>query len=241
MTLLGQTRQDLPFTVCDQFKPTVLEGQRCYSLDLSKINNKKARYGLKSGLVLIMDPLEKEKKAEAETRDKITSLNFESIQFSGSSAKIYLNTLASFTNYRAGSYAMSALKKMSGTNSFLELPDAAKKCKTETFEECHVVRYNAEVQKQCGCLPWSLNSIIGKQVNNKFAFSLHLFHLQKVSFCLPSSFTCYTAVSTTDTYGCNVSCTGLYADVAFTEDQVLSDSVHQKLAEVLAKGKCSLF
>ena len=42
MTLLGQTRHDLPFTVCDKFQPTVLEGQRCYELDLSKIGTNKA-------------------------------------------------------------------------------------------------------------------------------------------------------------------------------------------------------
>ena len=47
---------------------------------------------------------------------------------------------------------------------------------------------------------------------------------------------CYTAVSTTDTYNCSVSCTGLYADVQFTEDHVLRDSVLKEVAEMLAKG-----
>ena len=46
------------------------------------------------------------------------------------------------------------------------------------------------------------------------------------------------AVSTTDTYNCNVSCTGLYADIEFTDDQVLSDSIHKEVAEVLARGNC---
>ena len=181
MTLLGQTRQDLPFTVCDQFQPTVLKGQRCYSLDLKKIFIKNTKSGLKSGLLLIIDPLEKEENKQVETRDMITSLNLESYQYSGSSAKIYLNTLASFTDYRAGSYAMSGLKKMTGTGPFLELPDSTKKCKTETFEECHVVRYIAEVQKQCGCIPWGLNSTPAKQVMKKFAISL--FELQDIDVC----------------------------------------------------------
>ena len=169
MTLLGQTREDLPFTVCDQFKPTFLEGQRCYVIDLSKISAKKTKSGLKSGVLLIIDPVVKgqKKQAESKTWEKITSLNLESIQYSGRSAKIYLNTLASFTDYRGGSYAMFALKKMTGTAAFLELPDAAKKCKTETFEECHVVRYLTEVKKQCGCVPWGLNSTMVQQVNNK--------------------------------------------------------------------------
>ena len=168
MTLLGQNRHDLPFTVCDKFQPTVLEGQRCYELNLSKIGSNKAKSGIKFGLVLIIDPWEKEKNIGVETSSEITSLNLESIIYSGSSAKIYLNTLASFRDYRAGSYAMSGLKKMTGTDTFRDLPDSAKKCKTETFEECHAVRYVAEVQKQCGCLPWGLNSTIAHQVDTKF-------------------------------------------------------------------------
>ena len=137
----------------------------CYALNINKISTKNVKSGLKSGLVLVIDPIEKEQKKQAETRDEITSLNFESNQYSGSSGKIHLNSLASFTDYRAGSYAMSSLKKMTGTDTFLELPDATKKCKTETFEECHRVRYVAEVQKQCGCLPWGLNYTTAQQVN----------------------------------------------------------------------------
>ena len=40
-------------------------------------------------------------------------------------------------------------------------------------------------------------------------------------FCSPNASTCYTDVSD-ETSGCNVSCTGLYADVVFTEDTVLN-------------------
>ena len=241
MTLLGQTRHDLSFTVCDQFKPIVLEGQRCYSLDLRKIRSKKSKSGLKSGILLIIDPIEKEQKKHAETLDKITLLNLESIQYSGGSSKIHLNTLAPFKDYRAGSYAMSGLKKMTGTETFLELPNYAKKCKTETFEECHVVRYVEEVQKQCGCLPWGLNYILPQQVKKLFCISLLLVQVQDVPLCPPSSSPCYSAVSTTDTYKCSVSCTGLYADVEFTEDQVLFDNLQQKMEDMLAIGKSFLF
>ena len=185
MTLLGQTRQDLPFTVCDKFQPTYLEGQLCYSLDLSRMSNKKTKSGLKSGVVLIIDPFVKELTQQTETRDIITSLNFESLQHSGSSAKIHLNTLASFTDYRAGSYAMFALKKITGTATFMELPDRVKKCKTETFEECYQIRYIAEVQKQCGCLPWGLNSTIAQQVKNIFGITFFSFIFRASMFAHP--------------------------------------------------------
>ena len=71
---------------------------------------------------------------------------------------------------------------------------------------------------------------------NKFGIWLIFFHLQDISYCLPSSSPCYTAVSTTDTYNCSVSCTGLYADVEFTEDQVLVDSVQKELTQLVAIG-----
>ena len=40
-------------------------------------------------------------------------------------------------------------------------------------------------------------------------------------FCAPSAAACYTAVSRNFT-DCGVSCIGLYADVQFTEDQILN-------------------
>ena len=187
-----------------------------------------------------MDPLENEKIKQTAIRDKITFLNFESLSNSGRSAKIHLNTLASFTDYRAGSYAMSGLKKMTGTDTFLELPATTKKCKTETYEECHIVRYAAQVQNQCGCLPWGLSPSTAQQVNMLVGIWLILLHFEDASICPPPSTPCYLAISTADTYGCNVSCTGLYADVGFIEDQVLSDSVPKEVAEMLARDKLFL-
>ena len=43
--------------------------------------------------------------------------------------------------------------------------------------------------------------------------------LQSPTFCSPNATSCYTAVSR-DTHGCKVACTGLYADVQFTEDDL---------------------
>ena len=166
MTLLGQTRQDLPFTICSQFQPTVLEGQLCYSLSLSRIAQHRAKLGLKFGLVLILDPSEKEHTSLIENSDEMTSLSFETFTNVESSARIYLNTLASFTAYQAGSYALSALKKMTGTEGFLNLPSKVKGCKTETFEECHATRYLKEVHKQCGCVPWAIG--LNQKVRLKF-------------------------------------------------------------------------
>ena len=44
---------------------------------------------------------------------------------------------------------------------------------------------------------------------------------QDVQFCLPNASTCYTAISQ-ETFDCDISCTGLYADVVFSEDKILN-------------------
>ena len=174
MTLLGQTRQDLPFPVCDQFQPTVLEGQRCYVLDLNSISNKETKSGLKNGLLLLIDPgrLEPRQKPKTIAPEKFLSLNLDplTMQSSGiSSARIYLNTLASFTDFREGKYAMSSLKQMAGTESFIDLPEEKRDCQVQSFETCQALRYVEEVQKTCGCIPWALSSF-NNEVNINLTF-----------------------------------------------------------------------
>ena len=50
---------------------------------------------------------------------------------------------------------------------------------------------------------------------NKFPF------IQNIEFCMSTDFACYTEVSK-ENVDCDVSCTGLYADVIFNEDRVLN-------------------
>ena len=58
--------------------------------------------------------------------------------------------------------------------------------------------------------------------------------IQDVLFCLPNDFTCYSEVSQA-TSDCDVSCTGLYSDVVFTEDKILN------LETDFGKSKCFNF
>ena len=55
LSLLGSTRQDLPFPVCDKFKPTMIEGQLCYSIDLST-NDVQTKNKKGNSLLLLLDP-----------------------------------------------------------------------------------------------------------------------------------------------------------------------------------------
>ena len=65
------------------------------------------------------------------------------------------------------------------------------------------------------------------------ALVLSLFQSQDFDFCTPIAFDCYTTIAKNIT-GCDVSCTGLYADVQFTEDKVLSQTLREDIQTVKA-------
>ena len=127
------------FVACDQFQPTVLEGQMCYSLDLSKVHKvNSSKTGKQNGLVLVLDPNTPENEEE-------------------NVARIHLHTLSPFTDYRNGSYAMSSLKKMTATKGFLGMSETNKKCQVENFEDCKTMKYLEKIQKECHCIQWALH------------------------------------------------------------------------------------
>ena len=162
MNLLGQKKKYLPpFTVCSQFKPTVLEGQLCYSLDVSSLNPPISKVGYNYGLLLVLDQATyagKENSRQLRNLNDIVCLEMKPQNASKYSTRIYLNNLVSFTDYRKGSYMMNALKKMTGTKEFLNLADSKKDCSMETFEDCQTRYYFEKVLSTCGCVPWALSN-----------------------------------------------------------------------------------
>ena len=54
-------------------------------------------------------------------------------------------------------FSMTALKKMTATEGFLKLSDNRRNCSSRPFEACHTERYIEEVQRLCGCVPWTLS------------------------------------------------------------------------------------
>ena len=175
MTLLGQTRQDLPFTVCSQFKPTILEGQLCYSLEICKLINRSKAGKTSFGLLCLLDQgsendspklTEKTKKDKKNSQKKhrISSLNLSPVSTDDHSARFTVNTLENFTDHRAGSYGLSVLKKMTGTPRFMNLPYATKKCNIESFTDCQVNSFPEAVQEKCGCIPWTISGALKLKV-----------------------------------------------------------------------------
>ena len=139
--LLGEKRPELGnITMCNNFQPTILEGQLCHSLDVTKVKRKTTKSGKSNGLLLLLDP----NPYHLNSSNKDVNL------------KLHIHTLARFTAYRPGTFAMSTLKRMTVTKSFEQLPDKQKKCLVHNREECQTRKYLDQVENNCGCHPWAL-------------------------------------------------------------------------------------
>ena len=151
-------------TICDKFVPTILEGQRCYSLDIAKLGKKPTKSGKANGLFLLLDP--------NPYRLNNDEKSVENSKTGDQSFKVFIHTLAQSSMFGPGSYGMSMLKKMTGTESFKELPDHQKKCIVHNREECQTQKYLDQVQRECNCTPWALQTDQGKtQVKTRYFFN----------------------------------------------------------------------
>ena len=153
--LLGERRSGSDnMTFCNKFEPTVIDGQLCYSLDVAKIEKKPSKAGKSNGLFLLVDP-------DPYQRNPVGRKERHEDQ----SFKVYIHTLAQFTAFGPGAYAMSALKSMTGTKSFKQLDDDQKSCKVHSREKCRSLKFLDQVKSSCSCVPWPLiNSNLGVQV-----------------------------------------------------------------------------
>ena len=124
---LGQNRPELGnVTMCDIFKPIILEGQLCYSLDSAKLRANHTKSGRSNGLffLLLVDP---------DPYKPLIGTNEEGVDIETTkqvSFTVHIHSLAAFTANGAGSFAISNLKKMTGTESFEKLSDAQKNAKS---------------------------------------------------------------------------------------------------------------
>ena len=183
---LSQISKDIPFPACSQFEPIILRGQLCYSLDVAKHTNLTTRSGKNHGLLLIVDP---------------TVFLPQDIDLD---VNIHFNTLEGATGKGGGRYYLSALKRMTATESFLKIADQSKGCRAEDYQKCQERQYRLAVEKQCGCVPWTLAGVPWKGSHES-------------SYCLLDKYNC-TANITDDSLDCGLSCTGLYSDMNHGSD-----------------------
>ena len=137
-------------TYCDKFEPTFLEGQLCYSLNVTKFERKTTKTGKQRGLFLLLDPNPYPMKSN--------DGSVKAVRNDQESFKVYIHTLAENTAFGPGAYAMHALKKMTGTPSFYLLPDSQKECQVHSRENCQTDMYSNHVKANCSCVPWALTT-----------------------------------------------------------------------------------
>ena len=199
MSTLGKNLSGLTFPVCDQFKPVIKGGQVCYALEITDLRpTKKGKTKQDKGfgvwLVINMEM--------SSTENFFNPEEFLMYKNTPRSNRltIHLSLLQEFTDVRAGAYGMTSLKKLTGTDTFLGLPDDVKDCQVGDQVRCENNRFIERVKTECGCIPWSL----GDRYNAE-------------TFCSPTGLSCVNNMEASDE-DCRPSCTGLHAVVLHTNN-----------------------
>ena len=162
---------NLTFPICNSFKPTIFDGDLCYSIDVSNsIMSDERNIGFlkEKKLLLAVDPESSLVDVDAPKLSISTAHTVipEREKIPSNSISIHLNNLVRYTDARPGVYKLSQLKKMSGSDGFLGLPMETRQCQTEEQEKCKTRSFVEALQERCGCVPWSLRSVIESQVRS---------------------------------------------------------------------------
>ena len=142
------------FLLCSSFLPTILEGQRCYKLNLNDTSGQ----GKKYELMLLLDYNEDRSLHVLPYHGKGVKSSDETIDFDidtdiqKDSAKIHINTLSPYVGFGGGSYVMTAVKRMTATEDFLKMSLKDRNCKLELYEDCRT----RKLIEECSCVPWDL-------------------------------------------------------------------------------------
>ena len=162
MLVVGEYIDGFDFPVCNKFTPTVHRGQLCYTIDISSVlPNTETDDGKAGGLTLILD-YNTERSVQPAMNRKGTNENTEKIHLNledapteeDGEARIFIHTLKPFKGYGGGSFSMNALKQISPTEKFLELPDTVKGCKNNDKQHCKMTLYLKQKVEECNCIPW---------------------------------------------------------------------------------------
>ena len=140
---------------CSSFSIALIDGKVCHTVN---INASVLELGSKNGYLLIVDPMMSSpfdlgtaigEVSPSEAREVLEQgLQFQNL------AEVHLATLNPYTSGKNGTHILSALKVVTGSESFLALSEERKGCGNEEFEACQTRRYLLAVEQHCGCVPW---------------------------------------------------------------------------------------
>ena len=148
---------NISFPICTSFKPTILEGQLCYKIQV----NATSGLGNQNELALLVDyqdelsihsPTKQEKKQKHNENSAL--LNFNTVDSANTEvAKVHIDTLSSFMGFGGGNYEMTVVKRMTAKEDFLKMPLKERNCEVELYEKCRTRKLLGE----CNCVPWELS------------------------------------------------------------------------------------
>ena len=161
---------DISYPLCSSFKPSILEGQLCYELKLNTTSGE----GKEDQLMLLIDYNEDRSIYAPNNQTAnvspgvINTLNMDDTKdLFNKEAKIHIGTLSSFKGFGGGTYKMTAVKKMTVTDDFLNMPLNVRKCEVQPFEECRSRKLRAE----CRCVHGGLKESQVRTMEFTFTFS----------------------------------------------------------------------
>ena len=152
---------ELKIPVCDGFRKDTVDGRLCYTMYVNKLPSTEKTpmmSGKGKGLLFAVDKglsigADFQRVPDDNTLQDLLD-NQDPVE--EDSVTVYIATPHRFTARRQGRYMMTALKNMTGTKSFFNLPDKTKECQMDSEGECKRKKLRAELVNKCGCLPWAL-------------------------------------------------------------------------------------
>ena len=170
LSVTGRKIPGFNFPICNSFKPVILDGRVCHQFDNSRISME-MKAGKEKGLMFVVDS--NIEKALEIVDDEANSLTYKTLSLgkgmkgARQHAQIHINTLAPFYGEDPGDYAISSLKKMTGTQNFLALSNS--ECQNEDFVRCKNRNFFDHGKLLCGnCIPWVLQNMQDKiKVNSE--------------------------------------------------------------------------
>ena len=116
--------------------------------------------------MLLLDYNEDRSLQKSQTEDEVDDssvgniLNFGTTSASNQDSKVQINTLSHYIGFGGGTYKMTAVKRMTATDDFLNMPLEDRHCEVELFNDCRT----RELLKWCKCAP---SEVHGYQVSEK--------------------------------------------------------------------------
>ena len=171
--MLGVEVPNMTFLACNMFEPTIYQGQLCHQADFEKYRKHQALQGKRSGLMMIID-VNSERSVSVEIHDhegeNTTQTSKQNVYFGNdhevdiNAAVIHIGALTQLTVRGAGDYALSSIKRLTGTENFLAWSEGERKCALKTYEKCQEKHFLDACSRLGICQKIYTTQFLGKRI-----------------------------------------------------------------------------